>query len=149
VTPPHFFLSTGPRPLAREREAAVAGGELDDARDPMDALGDGTTLDTACRELEQALRSRLCVTAVVIRVHTRGADLVYGTADAQSSGGPRGAKVTLMIRDAFGIVGDIDVIDGCHPTCGGRAIHAMAKIVEEHADAVRRALARETSGVPV
>ncbi|MBI2323725.1 MAG: hypothetical protein HYU87_02005 [Chloroflexi bacterium] len=46
-----------------------------------------------------------------------------------------------MIRDGFGIVGDIDVVDGCHPTCTGRAIHEMARIVEAHAARLRRCLA--------
>lgn len=108
----------------------------------------GGEFDAACRALEAALRSRLCVTAVRIRLHTRDRDIEYdGAGDTGRLGG--GAKVTLLIRDALGIVGDIDVIDGCHPTCTGRAIHQMAAIVEEHAAPLRRCLVSEWMAVSI
>lgn len=117
----------------------------------MSTLDRGNDLGNACRDLEVALRDHLCVTSVVIRLYTRAADLEYRGSDERSGiGGPaRGAKVTLMIRDAFGIVGEIDVVDGCHPTCTGRAIREMARIVEEHAAPLRRCLTSRPMAVAV
>ena len=105
----------------------------------------GGDFDAACRALEAALRARLCVTSVRIRLHTRDRDIEYdGPGDP---GWVDGAKVTLLIRDAQGIVGEIDVIDRCHPTCTGRAIHQMAAIVEEHAAPLRRCRGAECAAV--
>lgn len=108
----------------------------------MPTLDGGSDLGAACRDLEQELRDRLCVTSVHIRLHTRATDVEYrGSHGPCRTDAARGANVTLMIRDGFGIVGDIDVVDGCHPTCTGRAIHEMARIVEAHAARLRRCLA--------
>lgn len=101
----------------------------------------GPDLDAACRDLEEALRARLCVTFVRIRLHRSTQDLEYVGSAGGRDDPPRGASVRLMIRDARGIVGEIDVIDGCHPTCTGRAVQEMATIVEEHAAPLREAVA--------
>lgn len=101
---------------------------------------------TACRAVEAALRAHLCVTSIRIRLRMPDRDLEYELPNESDAtvAGARGAKVTLMIRDALGIVGEIDVIDGCHRTCTGRAIHEMARIVEAHAASFRACLASET-----
>lgn len=109
----------------------------------------GADLDAACRALEAALRARLCVTSVRIRLRRPDHDVEYESPGASGSPSDRGAKVTLMIRDAFGIVGEIDVVDGCHPTCTGRAIREMAGIVEEHAAPLRRCRASERIALAV
>lgn len=103
----------------------------------------GGDLDAACRALEAALRARLCVTSVRIRLRMRDHDVEYESPGASAGLSDHGAQVTLMIRDSLGIVGDIDVTDGCHPTCTGRAIREMAGIVQEHAARLRRCRAPE------
>ncbi len=97
----------------------------------------------ACQQLDRALRAALCITSIHMSVRHSGHRLEYRSSSEET---PRhikagGAIVRMLIRDERGIVGEIEIVDGCHPTCTGAAIHEMARIAEAYAPFLRQALA--------